>query len=764
MKKKIKRYKLGGEDISTIIDSSLDLVTQNIGRSNAVTGGDAAMQSVQGVLSGAASGASLGTAIMPGIGTAIGAVGGAVIGSIGKKGSVEQGGFYEDPTLNLGTGLVGAFSNKGLREEYRELQDTARSHRAALANTVSAQQKWNEKYDPYVYTAAYGGQIPSSLAYVDDGETINTPNGNIVEVPEKHQPVDSNLVNLPEGSRILSNTLKVPGTKKTYAKAYKEMSSKKISKGKDIFAENSRKLNQMNDQMLHDHLFNLQELQKQGQKEYKNGLQEFQDGGYVNWEKGKKYKPGTVVKLNNRFYTINQDGTMSLNPKTDYKVRGDQFNNESVPYQKGTNYTAGTIVNINGRNYISNGDGTFKAYSNEQSYYGGNPFEITVTPKGVGAWIRNTSNVESTTPEQNTTQSYSDLQKLYDNIAYGDLLNDRMTVDIPDYKVSVPNQSLQSNSWGKATDNTSIRVNNSTGVVGKRQKNTFTKSELDNMNFGDNATKPISKSKVRKTQTPDMSSVIGTELIGDDTIMPTAAPLALNATSNFKMPNTLPGDTTYNISDADRKRLRREIRMDKLKSTIGDIATSIGDTLGKLSPVISNLMAKPERFDTVYNPYAMQIADVMGKRRYDINPALEQIRQNQAITNYNMDQLSPTTGAGMAYRLQNAVNTNRAISDLYSQKNNIDNQYIGDYANTLNNLGQQYVQAKNLSTDLNARSRAAARNINRAGYSQFSNYLQNEELMRNLYNRDMATLSLYDPFLESVFKTSDYNNFKKYIK
>lgn len=694
MKKKIKRYKLGGEDISTIIDSSLDLVTQNIGRSNAVTGGDAAMQSVQGVLSGAASGASLGTTIMPGIGTAIGAIGGAVIGSIGKKGSVEQGGFYEDPTLNLGTGLVGAFSNKGLREEYRELQDTARSHRAALANTVSAQQKWNEKYDPYVYTAAYGGQIPSSLAYVDDGETINTPNGNIVEVPEKHQPVDSNLVDLPEGSRILSNTLKVPGTKKTYAKAYKEMSSKKISKGKDIFAENSRKLNQMNDQMLHDHLFNLQELQKQGKKEYKKGLEKFQWGGRstgkVKWEYGNPYevKEGygtTFMKQMPNIKNIPDLSDKDLSKGWEYQqYTPEEYVPSGIKYDK---YT-------------------FFPKQKEQK-----------RAKYVGA-----TNFHAEFTAGNTTYSYNDNAKTYKAIV---------------------------NKKPNVTDNT------------------FTESELDKMQFNDstpvNATtsastsaKTVSKPKARKVEAPDMSSAIGTEIIGDASIMPNTVLPSIARKTTVPTTITSPVEPKYNTSNTPNNK--------NIGDIIGNIASGISNTLGKLSPVISNLMAKPERFDTVYNPYTMQIADVMGKRRYDINPALEQIRQNQAITNYNMDQLSPTTGSGMAYRLQNAVNTNRAISDLYSQKNNIDNQYIGDYANTLNNLGQQYVQAKNLSTDLNARSRAAARNINRAGYSQFSNYLQNEELMRNLYNRDMATLSLYDPFLESVFKTSDYNNFKKYIK
>jgi hypothetical protein len=69
----------------------------------------------------------------------------------------------------------------------------------------------------------------------------------MLEVPEKGRPTDSNLVNLPEGSRILSDTLKVPGTKETFAQMGKRMMSKKNSKAKDIYAQNAEKLNKMND-------------------------------------------------------------------------------------------------------------------------------------------------------------------------------------------------------------------------------------------------------------------------------------------------------------------------------------------------------------------------------------------------------------------------------------------------------------------------------------------------------------------------------------
>jgi len=89
--------------------------------------------------------------------------------------------------------------------------------------------------------------MPSALAYVDDGELLQTPDGMISSIPEEGKPTDSNLVNLPGGTRILSDKLKVPGMKKTFAQVGKNLMSKKDSNNKDRFAESSRMLNQLND-------------------------------------------------------------------------------------------------------------------------------------------------------------------------------------------------------------------------------------------------------------------------------------------------------------------------------------------------------------------------------------------------------------------------------------------------------------------------------------------------------------------------------------
>ena len=121
-----------------------------------------------------------------------------------------------------------------------------------------------------------------------------------------------------------------------------------------------------------------------------------------------------------------------------------------------------------------------------------------------------------------------------------------------------------------------------------------------------------------------------------------------------------------------------------------------------------------------------------------------------------MSQNNVNTGANLAFRLQNAVKANNAITGAYADAAIQNNQYAADYANALNNFGQQYVQARNTAIDQNARSRAQARNINRAGLSQLSNYAQNRLLMRNQRLADQAMLDIYKPILSAGFTPDQY--------
>lgn len=441
----------------------------------ATTKGEANMQTVTNTIGGAAKGAAAGFAVGGPVGAIVGGVAGLASGITGNKGKVNlQSNPYDDNiTVNYGTGIRGGKKNRRKIERQRDQAiANARSNQASLAMGYQNEQEFYQDYDTDIQTMAYGGTA-SSLAYVDDGEVLNTPQGNIVNVPEEGKPTDSNLVDLPEGTRILSDKRKVPGSKETFAQMGKRLMSKKKTTRTDKYAENAAMLNEMNDQAIYNKLFAIQESSKKGNTKVKR----FASGGELY--------------------------------------------------------------------------------------------------KGIGEFV---------------------------------------------------------------TD------------------------------------------------------------------------------------------------------------------------------LTALAPTISNMYARPEQFNATYNPYESQIRSTMANRKFDISPAKRAIRENRSISNYNAANYNPSTGANLAYRLQSQIAADKAIADLYSTASNVNNQYAGEYANTLNSLGQQRVNATNMAVDMNARSRAAARNIQRTALTQLSQYAQNKQLMKNQKSRDMAMLDMYGPFLEAGYNSKDFASFMKKFK
>lgn len=519
--------------IAQAIPGAINTLTSPFQTSTATTGGEAAMQSLTGIAEGAGSGAQLGMTIGGPVGGLVGGIAGAAVGLIGKKGkAAEMTSFTDFDEGTLGTGLRGAFRNKKLRRRRAAIRLNAFQNREAVAGTERLANEFNEdntEFDTDVFE--YGGKVPSSLAYVDDGELIQTPDGSVSKVPEQGQPTDSNLVNLPEGSRILSNTLKVPGTNKTFAELGDKVMTRKKSKGKDIYAQNANMLNEMNNKLMHDKLFAMQESIK-AKKGIKNKTKELES-------------------------------------------------------------------------FARGGDNTPAGY---------NAAGFMIDPRFAG------------------------------EISMG---------------VSAPTP----------------RVRDTWGIIG---------------------TNPTT------VNTPEVNS-----------------------------PNWV--------------------------DAISDFAT--------LAPIMSNLFTgNPESVQANYNPYASAIANTMGRRRYNINPLLRDIEQNRDVANYSASQQMTNTGHNMAFRLQNAIQANKAKAAARATESNVNNQYKGEYANAMNDLGKQWVNATNLASDLNAQNRASARNIRRAGLSQLSQFAQNKSLMRNQSKRDKAMLELYKPFLQAGFTSDAIKNWSKYLR
>ena len=153
----------------------------------------------------------------------------------------------------------------------------------------------------------------------------------------------------------------------------------------------------------------------------------------------------------------------------------------------------------------------------------------------------------------------------------------------------------------------------------------------------------------------------------------------------------------------------------------------------------------------------------MAKRRMNIDPILSANARSRAISNYNLANLNANTGANLAARTQAAVNEYAANEALYGTKQNTDNAYIADYANTLNNLGQQYTSSKATNIDLNARNRAATRSFASKAASQLGEWSQINSKMGNAYNRDMMIWPLLEDFLSQGYTTDKLAQLKRYM-
>ena len=185
-----------------------------------------------------------------------------------------------------------------------------------------------------------------------------------------------------------------------------------------------------------------------------------------------------------------------------------------------------------------------------------------------------------------------------------------------------------------------------------------------------------------------------------------------------------------------------------------------------LAPTIYNTLQglkNPEIDPLVTNPYNNQIINSMAKRRMNIDPILSANARSRAISNYNLANLNANTGANLAARTQAAVNEYAANEALYGTKQNADNAYIADYANTLNNLGQQYTSSKATNIDLNARNRAATRSFASKAASQLGEWSQINSKMRNEYNRDMMMWPLLEDFLSQGYTTDKLAQLKRYM-
>lgn len=378
--KRVPQYAFGADAISNWGNMSgvdkANVVTQGVGAVGSMIGNATSGKkpTAAGVIGGIGSGAAMGASIGGPLGAVIGGAIGGITSSIGSGGSVnEQTGEYELPS-----GIAGLFGHS---------KSYIRNKAGRIKNGIQARQMSEQVAADYYQENGYnelslskGGVVPSTVAYLDDGEMLRTPDGTIGSIPEEGKPTDSNLLNVPVGTQVLSDKIKVPGTNKTFAEMGKKLMKKSNKKANNIYAENSQMLNERNNQIAYQALLDQQEALKS--KQIKKNTAAYADGT-------KGIKPyGYNKNMSDFKYYVDSRSNQNNGPR--HIPSSEVASRLGIPY------------NINAP--IGNVD-TANARSSKYFNYTGNPGQLPV------------GNIYGTNSKKPKTPSDNNWLDLIDNIA-----------------------------------------------------------------------------------------------------------------------------------------------------------------------------------------------------------------------------------------------------------------------------------------------------------------------------------------------------------
>lgn len=574
--------------------------------------------------------------------------------------------------LGLVSGLIGSIKRKKQMQALRRRKETLNKTKIGMNAAAETEGEYWDDND-LAYTFENGGILPD-LAYLDNNEVVRDDYGNIVQVPNTQPGTDNHLVDASTLESVLSDKIKRPGTKNTFAKEGQILSKMtKPSKGKDKFAENTNRLNKINANKAYNKLLAEQEAVKaaKGVKPKVKGIPAYADG------KGKK------SFLNTPIVELLSDLNFNIFNRENEDISGAEAVVRGVPYgrhESALNQPISKLLSHSNYN---------KAAARNTAINLGSPT--------TGTWFA-------------PLQTAAATPQGVDAVTYAN--DEPISVDTPVQPTII--QPVVTNTYTSASNRQVTKTPSTTGSVTTKQ-----------------TTKPnITKTTTQRLSEPTMPLVNTSMTIDwDDVVIPVNIPASAD--------------------EATKKRA-----LSKPKNGYSP------DWLS-LAPTVYNALQSlrgPEEEPLVLNPYAGAVRSTMARRRMNIEPARLANSRSRAISNYNLANINANTGSNLAARTQAAVDEYASNANMYATKQNADNAYLGEYANTLNNLGQQFVQSENMYNDLNARNRAAARNFGATATSQLGKWSQVNRLMQNQYNRDQMTLPFLADFLSQGFTKEQVDN------
>jgi hypothetical protein len=175
-----------------------------------------------------------------------------------------------------------------------------------------------------------------------------------------------------------------------------------------------------------------------------------------------------------------------------------------------------------------------------------------------------------------------------------------------------------------------------------------------------------------------------------------------------------------------------------LDTSIGDKLSSLGNKIASLSPMAYNaLNSQPEVVSPIYNNY------INPNQRYNVSSELADAAKQRQISRYNNSVMGVGTGASQAFGADLYGRGVEQTDNLMGKAQMANNGYINDYANRYNQQSELASNENRRVYDLNARNRAASRNMGSKNIEMLSQFAQSQELMGNQKKNDKLNAYVY---------------------
>lgn len=783
--KRVPQYAFGADAISNWGNMSgvdkANVVTQGVGAVGSMIGNATSGKkpTAAGVIGGIGSGAAMGASIGGPWGAVIGGAIGGITSGIGSGGSVnEQTGEYKDPS-----GIAGLFGHS---------KSYIRNKAGRIKNGIQARQMSEQVAADYYQENGYnelslskGGVVPSTMVYLDDGEMLRMPDGTIGSIPEEGKPTDSNLLNVPVGTQVLSDKLKVPGTNKTFAEMGKKLMKKSKKKVNNIYAENSQMLNERNNQATYQSLLEQQESLKNKKNSKKQQIPSYENGtsGVYGRKKVKLkyiYDPmlggfGYIDPNTGGFVEMN-DVRNDLLPDSMWIQNYNDSEDIEQPITLKQDTVSKSTHNVNKRDFLKLPNKKIKKNTptifNDHAYeVAGKKYQIGDTFEYKGKQYKVTGNNEAVPVSKNAT----DLKEINDEFNWN-LYRDVFTQGEP--RIIGPSGAGRYSTYQQNKTTNSIPNANDPYFIGNMYMNG---------NWGDLTVGKRLSSINPEFNTPALG-VIGTNTSDSYSIPTITQDTAIPQTAVRSTPSTKRSTVQTSVQQPVQEQVTGPIQpfsndrpsLTELTSkpskvlpklNIGrpfvynpspDDAVSNGLDMSSLYSTVATLAPlfdreRAEKVDTyTYNP-------VYGPTNYNIDPILREATLSDRIARYNMANINPNTGANMAFGLQSAVNRNKTIANAYATKNNAENQMAFNNAQIANQWGQQYADARHIAATEYAQNKANARNINRRNFASALNNWGASLRDKKQTSMDMAALEMLQPMLNYGTEDNVLNRVNKIL-